>query len=405
MRSFLRAATRIFRITAWVKTLPVPFPGSPYGPRVCVLLWWAGALLRVPSAEALERWGRAGRLRRLARPHPSADTLRRHLDAVPPDVWHAYLRGLAQRLVTNRVWDQSRVAGYRVVAVDGVEWFATRAQSCGDCTRRVVQGVTAYAHKSVVASRVGAIPMALDWETQRPADGTAKSEAEWRAVQRLFSRLGRAFHHHIDVVVADAEYCTRVFLQAVRGYGWDAVVRLKNERLTIGQEAQGLLKVTPPVLHRATKQETLVIWDLPDITWGALTGLRVVVWQRWDHRAGRPREDDPFHAGYAVTTAGPGMTAEAVYTIMRHRWEEENCIFRRGQSGWALGHCFGHTPALIEALIGLQLGAMTLWAWWGYRQRVARPGPVPPECARIEAARGELARMRTDWTARFGTAS
>ncbi len=404
MRSFLRAATRIFRITAWVKTLPVPVSGSPYGPRVCVLLWWAGALLRVPSAEPLERWGRAGRLRCLARPHPSADTLRRHLDAVPPAVWHAYLRRRAQRLARNRVWDQSRVAGYRVVAVDGVEWFATRAQSCGDCTRRVVQGVTE-SHKRVVASLVGAIPMALAWETQRPADGTAKSEAEWRAVQRLFARLARAFHHHIDVVVADAEYCTPVFLQTAPGYGGDAVVRLKNERLTIWQGAQGLLKVTPPVLYRATPHVILGIWDLPDLAGGVLTGLRVVVWQRWDHRPGRPREDDPFHTGFAVTTAGPGMTAEAVYTIMRHRGEEENCILRRGQSGWALGHCFGHTPALIAALIGLQLGAMTLWAWWGYRQRVARPGSVPPECARIETARKELARMRTDWTAQFGTAS
>ena len=324
---------------------------------------------------------------------------------MPAPVWHAYLRGLAQRLVANRVWDHSRVAGYRVVALDGVEWFASRVHPCGDCTRRVVQEVTEYAHKSVVASLVGAIPMALDGETQRPADGTAQSEAAGRAVQRLLPRLAQAFPHHIDVVGADAEYCTRVFRQAVRGYGWDAVVRLKNERLTIWQDAQGLLPITPPVLHRETPQETLVIWDLPDITWGALPGRRVVVWQRRDHQAGRRPDDDPFHAGSAVTTAGPAMPAEAGYTIMRHRWEEEHGIFRRGPSGWHLGHGFGHTPALIEALIGLQLGAMTRWAWWGYRQRVARPGPLPPEWARMEVVRRELARLRTDWTARFGTAS
>ncbi len=184
------------------------------------------------------------------------------------------------------MWDQSRVAGYRVVAVDGVEWFATRAQSCGDCTRRVVQGMTEYAHKSVVASLVGAIPMALDWETQRPADGTAKSEAEWRAAQRLLPRVASTFGHRIDVVVVDAAYCTQVFLAAVRGYGWEAVVRMKNERLTVWQDAQGLLQITPPVLHRATRRETLTLWDLPDLTWGPLTGGPVVVWPRWDRRAG-----------------------------------------------------------------------------------------------------------------------
>ena len=37
MRSFLRAKTKRFRIAAWVKTLPVPFPGSSYGPRADTL--------------------------------------------------------------------------------------------------------------------------------------------------------------------------------------------------------------------------------------------------------------------------------------------------------------------------------------------------------------------------------
>ncbi len=59
----------------------------------------------------------------------------------------------------------------------------------------------------------------VDGGAQRPADGTAESEAEWRTVQRLLPRLAQTFYHHMDVVVADAEYCTQVFLQAVRGYG------------------------------------------------------------------------------------------------------------------------------------------------------------------------------------------
>ena len=94
------------------------------------------------------------------------------------------------------------------------------------------------------------------------------------------------FGHRIDVVVVDAAYCTQVFLAAVRGYGWEAVVRLKNERLTVWQDAQGLLQITPPVRHRATRRETLTLWDLPDLTWGPRTGGPVVVWPRWDRRAG-----------------------------------------------------------------------------------------------------------------------
>lgn len=127
------------------------------------------------------------------------------------------------------------MAGHRVVALDGVEWFATRAQSCGDGTRRVVQAVTECAHKSVVAGRLGAIPMALDGETQGPADGAAKSEAEWCTAQRLLPRLAVAFRHQIDVAVVEAECSTQVFLAAVRGYGWDAVVRWMGTRHRAGR--------------------------------------------------------------------------------------------------------------------------------------------------------------------------
>lgn len=108
-----------------------------------------------------------------------------------------------------------------------------------------VDGTTVCAHKSVVASLVGAVPMVLDWGPQRPADGDATSEAEWRALQRLLPRLRRAFHHQIDVVVADAAYCTRPFLPAILVAGWEAVVRIKNTRLSIWQDALGLCTRRP----------------------------------------------------------------------------------------------------------------------------------------------------------------
>lgn len=283
LSQLLRAVTKICQVGAWFKTVPQAFPRSPYATRACVVLWWAGTLLRVSSAEHLERWIRAGKFRRLAPGFPSADTLRRHLAALPPDLWHGWVRRIAQRLAQMRAW--SRVGGHRVVALDGVEWFSQHAVQCADCTTRVIDEVPQYVHKAVVASVIGAVPIVLEWEAQRPGETDLKGEAEWRAVQRLLPRLWTAFHHQIEVVVADAECCTQVFLQAVRARGWDAVVRLKNERLTIWQDAQGLWQLTPPVVNRRDWQ----LWDLSDLAWGPVTDLRVVVWPRWAGSGGGRR--------------------------------------------------------------------------------------------------------------------
>lgn len=160
------------------------------------------------------------------------------------------------------------------------------------------------------------------------------------------------------------------------------------------------------MLRRTSRRQTLILWDIPALEWAPVVDLRLVYWQRWDrvHRRGQP-PTEAYHEGMALTTADARWSAETIYTIMQHRWEEENCVFRRGQSAWPLAHRCGHTAARVEALTALQFGARTLWTWWSYRLRAAAPraGPVP-ECARLEAARGAVGHLRTHWTTAFGAA-
>ena len=112
---------------------------------------------------------------------------------------------------------------------------------------------------------------------------------------------------------------------------------------------------------------------------------------------------EELHTGWALTTLGPGTSAEAVYAIMRHRWDEENQIFRQAQSGWHLGHCFGHTAPTVEALIGLPRGALTIWSWWQHRHTPGRAAGIP-QVALIERARDDVGRLRHDWRPILGAA-
>lgn len=91
---------------------------------------------------------------------------------------------------------------------------------------------------------------------QRPDDRATKAEVELTAAYRLLDELAHDYHHAFDVVVMDGLYFKRPVLAAIRRHGWEAVIWLKDERLTLWQDAVGLLVCAAPVAGRTTRRET-----------------------------------------------------------------------------------------------------------------------------------------------------
>ena len=353
-------------------------------------------LLQVQSTEPLEDWIKQGRLRRAGPDHPSADTLRRRLDRVDPVAWHRLLHQVGRRLLRNRLADRHRVGGQRVVALDGVEPWEHPADPCAAClTRHHTNGTVGYSHRLVVASLVGPVPVVLAWTGQHPEDGATKAEGELTAAHRWLADLAHTYHHSFDVRVRDALYCNRPLLAAIRDRGGAAVIRLQDERRTLGQDAVGLLAGTAPVATRTTPRETIPVWEATDVPGDPVEGLRVVHGQRVD------RADATVHPGWAVSSCGPAVTALDVYDIMHHRWDEENGVFREGQTTWQLAHAFGHTPALVEATWGLPLLAVSIWHWWQAQGTRSRADQRRPRVRLVERARDACAGLRTSWAAAF----
>lgn len=174
-----------------------------------------------------------------------------------------------------------------------------------------------------------------------------------------------AFRRRIDGVVVDVAYCPQVFVRALRVFGGDAWVRLKNERLAIWRDAMG----------------PLTCWA----------------------RCGATRRPQRSAVGRGADHGGPAVAGEAIYTLRRHRWGEDRGMFRREPSGWHPGALLWPHADWGRRLIGLQLGAMTLGALWGHRQAQALPDGAPPECARIAQATQDVAGApigRRDWAPR-----
>ena len=77
-------------------------------------------------------------------------------------------------------------------------------------------------------------------------DSSNKDEGELTAAKRLIKTLHKKHHHFADVIVYDALACNAPWINTVKEYDMEAVVRVKNDRLNIVKDALGLFKLREP---------------------------------------------------------------------------------------------------------------------------------------------------------------
>ena len=88
---------------------------------------------------------------------------------------------------------------------------------------------------------VGKAPhVILGQEMLKPRDGAEKDEGELTGGKCLIERLRKRHGHFADVIVADALYLNAPFINTIKENGLVAVIRLKDEKRLIFQDAGGL---------------------------------------------------------------------------------------------------------------------------------------------------------------------
>ena len=88
---------------------------------------------------------------------------------------------------------------------------------------------------------VGKAPhVILRQEMLKPRDGAEKDEGELTGGKRLVEQLRKRHGHFADVIVADALYLNAPFINTIKENGLEAVIRLKDEKRRIFQDAGGL---------------------------------------------------------------------------------------------------------------------------------------------------------------------
>lgn len=177
-------------------------------------------------------------------------------------------------LKRNRVFREGTIGGYVAAGIDGVELFSSTKKSCPDClSRKNGTGKTEYFHRSVVCMTVGKSPHVIfGQEMLKPRDGSEKDEGGLTGAKRLIRHLKKRHSPFADVIVADALYLNAPFINTLKECGLETVIRLKDERRLLFQDAESMFQRDEGRKRSFRKgKKSIEVWDLSgfeiDLTW------------------------------------------------------------------------------------------------------------------------------------------
>ena len=218
---------------------------------------------------------------------PKVDAVRDLLSRINPDEIRSIHEEMIDIIKRNRVFREGTIGGYVVAGLDGVELFSSTKKSCPNClSRKKHTGETEYFYRSVVCMIIGKSPhVILGQEMLKPRDGSGKDEGELTGGKRLIEQLKKRHGHFADVIVADALYLNAPFINTLKENGLEGVIRLKDERRMIFQDAERLFKQDEGKKASFWKgKKKIEVWDLSGFKMeGCPYKLRVVRYhEQWE---------------------------------------------------------------------------------------------------------------------------
>jgi hypothetical protein len=286
------------------------------------------------------------------------DTLRYSLCGFNLEPLEAMLVDVNCRLKRSKAFDEGRVQGRLVAALDGIEVLSSYSRHCDRCLERQVIKKdeagrkieeTQYYHRAVgcqiIHSSVKPF-LALEWV--RPGEG--EDTAALRLLNRLPGLYGSRF---FDILLLDALYAQSPILELVHKIGWDVVISLKQNSRDLYQSAVRLFARRPADLtlteQRGHKTYQVQLWDTEGLpfTIDNPEPVRVVrseeVLERNRYRRGERTSHSTEHEWLWVTTLPKQTFPTPVIRQLGHsRWKNENNGWMDLTKHWAFKHGFLH---------------------------------------------------------------
>jgi hypothetical protein len=357
--SFARYLNKVFDFRAAVATMTDSRIQPEIPPSAVFLAAFHGFVFRLRSFQQLEaeishsafqNWIGAPRAFR-------DDVLRYSLCGFSLSPLGSLLVDVNRTLKRNKAFDDGRVRGRIVAAVDGIEVLSSYSRCCDACLERRVflrqGGVKVerlqYYHRAVacqiVSSPVKAV-LAVEW--------LQPGETEDAAALRLLHQLPEVYgSRFFDILLLDALYAQAPMLQCAEEHGWDLVISLKRNRPELYASAVRLFAHRPANLEftETMRGKTYQgqIWDTPGLPLAAADSPLVRVVRSEEkltqnhYRRGELQAETTEHEWIWITTLDPqAFPPKLVRDLGHERWKQENNGWNDLTQNWALKHGFLH---------------------------------------------------------------
>lgn len=228
-----------------------------------------GAACQFPALHQIEAECRRGVLRRRIG-SLSEDCMGYAMLHQDPQSLLAFGCDLARRLKRNGILQSEWARGQIVAAADGLEICSSFVRCCEACMERKVQRKVGeeccedlqYYHR-LCALTVVSTPFPIPLGIRFQKNGETEVACTLALLEDLIERLGRRF---FDLLVADALYLQKPFVEAVEALGLDWVINLKENQPELMAEAQRLT-AGPAPYRQADSQAELELWHAPEVYW------------------------------------------------------------------------------------------------------------------------------------------
>jgi len=357
--SFARYLNKVFDFRAAVATMADARLAPEIPPSAVFLAAFHGFVFRLRSFQQLEaeishpafqNWIGAPRAFR-------DDVLRYSLCGFSLPPLETMLVTVNRTLKRNKVFDEDRVQGCIVAALDGGEVLSSYSRCCDACMERRVSvrkgGIKVeqvqYYHRAVacqiISSPVKAV-LAIEW--LQP--GESEDSAALRLLHKLPEVYGSRF---FDILLLDALYAQNPVLQCAAEHGWELVISLKRNRPELYASAVRLFaRRTPDLEFTETvggKTYQSKIWDTPGLPFSAADSQQVRVVRSEEkvtqnhYRRGKIQAETTEHEWMWITTLQPQAFPPKVVRRLGHdRWKLENNGWNDLTQNWSLKHGFLH---------------------------------------------------------------
>jgi hypothetical protein len=260
---------KVFDFSARVQALPEgrQYPRHPW-PQIFDAVF-LGAACQFPTLHRIEAECRTGVLAHRIGPLSEDDIGYALARQAAEPVFHLGCQ-LARQLKRNGVLHSSWARGRLVAAVDGIEICRSFVRCCDQCLERRVRHTVAgveredlqYAHRLVAVVVVStAFPVPLGIRFLAP--GEEEVGPAGALLTDLVAQLGRRF---LDILVADALYLQRPFVQRIEQLGFEWVFTLKENQPELLAEATRLT-ARPPDARTADPGQDLDLWHESEVYW------------------------------------------------------------------------------------------------------------------------------------------